>query len=133
MTDNQSDIGARLGDAMQKICDELPARLAVRAILLDAHKQLVEAVESGMDESMLAKRRSGMLPAIDEMVSIKVAEVMHEIATIAVEEFTNRTGQPFLWKDEPEYEPEQDNIIMSFHVDENGVVGFGEKPLSPER
>ena len=51
----------------------------------------------------------------------KIVEVLREIATISVEEFTRRTGQPFLWVDEPEL-PVDDTPMMSFSLDEKGNV-----------
>ncbi len=92
---------------MEAICAELPARLGIVTILRDAHERLVAAAPDA--------------PA--SFVAEKIVEVLREIATIAVEEFTRRTGQPFLWVDEPEL-PADDEPLMTFSLDEKGNVVF---------
>jgi hypothetical protein len=54
-------------------------------------------------------------------VNERLAEVLREVATYAVEQFTRRTGQPFQWVDEPE-PPQEDLILATFGLDENNNV-----------
>ncbi len=100
-----SDIGERIAKEFAALCAELPTRLNVVGILRDAHARFVAIAPDA--------------PA--EFVSEKVVEVLREIATHAVEEFTRRTGQPFLWVDEPEL-PADETPLMSFSLDEKGNV-----------
>jgi hypothetical protein len=102
------DIGGRIAAEMKTICDELPARLNIVAILRDAHARLVAAAPD----------------APQTFITDKLAEVLREIAAHTVEEFTRRTGQPFLWVDEPEPTEDPNNILMSFSLDEKGNVVF---------
>ena len=99
------DIGARIAKEMEAICTELPQRLNVIGILRDAHARIVAAAPD----------------APPAFISDKIVEVLREIATHAVEEFTRRTGQPFMWVDEPE-QPVDDTPMMSFSLDEKGNV-----------
>ena len=92
---------------MATICAELPTRLNIVAILRDAHTRLVTALPD----------------APPQFVTDKIVEVLREIAAHAVEQFTRRTGQPFLWVDEPE-QPVDDAPLMSFGLDEKGNVIF---------
>lgn len=101
------DIGERISKEMAAICDELPARLNIVAILRDAHARLAAAAPD----------------APDPFLAEKITEVLREIATHAVEQFTRRTGQPFLWVDEPELPPD-DTPLMSFGLDDKGNVTF---------
>lgn len=101
------DIGARIAKEMEAICAELPQRLGVVTILRDAHARLVAAAPDA--------------PAA--FVSEKIVEVLREIAAHTVEQFTRRTGQPFLWVDEPEL-PVDDTPMMSFRLDDKGNVTF---------
>ena len=103
----QAGIGARVAEEMKTICAELPARLSIVAILRDAHTRLVAAAPD----------------APPTFITEKIIEVLREIATHAVEEFTRRTGQPFLWVDEPEL-PVDDMPLMSFSLDDKGNVTF---------
>lgn len=101
------DIGARVSKEMAAICAELPTRLNIVAALRDAHARLTAAAPDA-PESFLAE---------------KITEVLREIAAHAVEQFTRRTGQPFLWTDEPEL-PADDAPLMSFWLDDKGNVTF---------
>jgi hypothetical protein len=101
------DDGTAAAAVMKAIYDEIPAKIGIRAILLDAHARLVPVC------------RPELLPA-------KIAEVLREIATYAVEQFTKRTGEPFEWTDEPEWQPDGENVIMSFALDAKGNVVFGD-------
>ena len=96
------DVGVRLSQAMEAISAEIPARLNVVGILRDAHERITKAA------------LPDVLPP--EVVTDKVTEVLREIATHAVEEFTRRTGQAFLWVDEPEPDA-GDDVVMSFGID----------------
>ncbi len=99
----------RVAKEMAAICAELPKRLNIVEILKDAYNRLSRAAEPDV------------LPP--QFFADKVVEVLREIATIAVEEFTRRTGQPFLWVDEPEL-PADDEPLMTFSLDEKGNVVF---------
>jgi hypothetical protein len=101
------DIGARIAKEFAAICAELPKRLDVVGILRDANARLVAAAGSAVPAQLLTD---------------KVVEVLREIATIAVEEFTKRTGQPFLWTDDGSDEPEE--VLMSFGLDDKGNLVF---------
>jgi hypothetical protein len=103
----ENDIGVRIAKEMEAICAELPARLNIVTILRDAHTRIAAAVPD----------------APPAFISDKIVEVLREIATHAVEEFTRRTGQPFMWVDEPE-PPVDDTPMMSFSLDEKGNVTF---------
>jgi hypothetical protein len=109
LVSTSDDIGERVGKEMAAICAELPTRLNIVEILRDAYNRLSRAAEPDV------------LPP--QFFADKVAEVLREIATHAVEEFTRRTGQPFLWVDEPEMK-EPDEPLMSFGLDEKGNVTF---------
>lgn len=100
------DIGARIAKEMTAICAELPARMNVVGILREAHARLVAAA----------------IDAPESFISEKVVEVLREIAAHAVEQFTRRTGQPFLWVDDPPME--EPEAVMSFSVDDKGNVVF---------
>lgn len=91
----------RLSKEVAKICAEIPTRLNVVGVLRDAHERFVAAAPDAP-------------PAV---VAEKVVDVLREIATHAVEEFTRRTGQPFLWVDEPDPAEDPDNSIMSIGVE----------------
>lgn len=101
------DVGARVADVMTAITKDIPGRLNIVGILRDAHAQLAAAAPD-------------LPPAF---LADKVVEVLREIATHAVEEFTRRTGQPFLWVDEPEL-PEDPEPLMSFRLDDKNNVVF---------
>ena len=96
-----TDPGSRINEAMRAICDEIPARLGIQSIMLDAHKRLAEAC-----------------PEHPEFVTEKLAEVLREIATVAVEELTRRTGEPFLWVDDPAQAAQDGEPLMSLALDE---------------
>lgn len=97
----EHDLATRISDEMTKIFEELPKRLNIAGILRDIHQRITLAVGSDT-----------VPPAF---INEKVVEVLREIATHAVEELTRRTGQPFLWVDDPpEVEPE---TIMSIGVE----------------
>lgn len=101
------DIGERIAKEMAAICVELPTRLNVVGILRDAHARFVAVAPDA--------------PA--PFISEKIVEVLREIAAHAVDQFTRRTGQPFLWVDEPEL-PIDDTPMMSFSLDDKGNVIF---------
>lgn len=86
------DPGIRISEVMTAITAEIPKRLNIIGILKDAHERISRAATPDV------------LPA--NVIIDKVTEVLREIATHAVEEFTRRTGQAFLWVDEPDEEPE---------------------------
>lgn len=104
---NSEDIGARITKVMTEINNDLPSRLNIVSILRDAHTRLIAAAPE----------------APEAFISEKIVEVLREIATHAVEQFTRRTGQQFLWVDEPELPPD-DTPLMSFHLDDKGNVTF---------
>lgn len=89
-----------LNNETTTITNEIPTRMNVVSILRDAHARLVAAAPD----------------APPALIAEKVVEVLREIATHAVEEFTRRTGQPFLWVDEPEL-PEDSEPLMSFGIE----------------
>ena len=103
-----TDIDTRIAAEMKAICDELPSRLNIVTILRDAHARLIAVAPD----------------APQQFIAEKISEVLREIAAHVVEEFTRRTGQPFLWVDEPEPAEDPDNILMSFGLDEKGNVTF---------
>jgi hypothetical protein len=105
MTVVENDIGARIAKEMEAICSALPTRLNIVGILRDAHARIAAAAPD----------------APPAFISDKIVEVLREIATHAVEEFTRRTGQPFMWVDEPEI-PVDDTPMMSFSIDKKGNV-----------
>lgn len=104
-----TDDGSLLAAEVAAICKTIPARLNIRAILVETHSRL-RGVQ-GADK----------LP--EQAIMEKIVDVLREIATHAVEEFTRRTGQPFLWQDEPE-QPQDEEPMMSFAVDPKGNVVF---------
>lgn len=101
------NIGSRVTEEMTAICEGLPTRLNIVGILRDAHTRLVAAAPN--------------VPP--QLIAEKIVEVLREIAAHAVEEFTRRTGQPFLWVDEPTLE-EPNDVLMSFGLDDKGNVTF---------
>ena len=105
------DVGARISAEMTSICKEIPERLNIQAILLDAHKRLTAAAGDTV------------LPS--SFWNDKLQEVLREIASHTVEEFTRRTGQPFLWVDEPDLSDlDGGDVLMHFSLDEKGHVRF---------
>lgn len=104
-----SDLGARISEAMTTICAEIPKRFDIRTFLQEAFNRISKAAEP--DE----------VP--QQFMIDKVTEVLREIATHAVDEFTRRTGQPFLWVDEPELPPDPEPL-MTFSLDDKGNVTF---------
>ena len=100
------NIGERIAKEMTAICAELPARLNVVGILRDAHARFHAAAPD----------------APEAIIADKIVEVLREIATHAVEEFTRRTGQAFMWVDDPE--PPPDDAPFTFAVDAKGNVTF---------
>jgi len=113
VSEPEDDIGVRVAKEMEAIFDELPGRLNIMGILQDAHGRLVAAAS--------APNVPALVPA--QLIVDKVVEVLREIATQAVGEFTRRTGQPFLWVDEPEFK-EPNEPLMSFGLDDKGNVVF---------
>jgi len=101
--------GTQITDVMKTLCDEIPARMNIVSILRDAHARIAAAVPTGVPP---------------EFVAEKVVDVLREIASHAVDEFTRRTGQPFLWVDEPDPAEDPDNVLMSFGLDDKGNVTF---------
>jgi len=102
------NFGAQLTEEVTKICAEIPDRLNIVGILRDAHARLTAAAPN--------------VPV--EVIAEKIVDVLREVASVAVDEFTRRTGQPFLWVDEPD-EPEE--MLMSIGVevkDGKGTVTF---------
>ena len=126
-----TDMAVRVNAAMEEILAEIPGRLNIRAILVDAHRRLVEVAAGGPTQHPAL----ALAPEVSQIVGHKIAEVLQEIATIAVDEFTNRTGQKFNWVDEPD-ESENDEPLMSFGLDDRGNVVFGntfdDAPKLPE-
>lgn len=102
----------RVTEALKAIFDEIPTRLNINALVKDAYERLAAAAQA--DGTPL------------EHINDKLVEVLREIATHTVEQFTRRTGQPFWWTDEPEWEPNADgsNVTMHFSLDEKGNVVF---------
>ena len=96
------DVGARLNEEVAKICAEVPERLNIVGILRDAHARLTK----------VAGDIAPSLPP--ELIMQQVVEVMREIASHAVGEFESRTGQQFLWVDEPD---EPDETLMSIGIE----------------
>jgi hypothetical protein len=92
------NFGALLTEEVTKICAEIPSKLNIVGILRDAHARLTAAAPD--------------VPS--EVIAEKVVDVLREITAVAVDEFTRRTGQPFLWVDEPD-EPQE--MLMSIGVD----------------
>ena len=81
----------------------------------DAHRRLgAVAVEPG---------EIGPSPVVGQLINNMLVEVLREHATVAVEEFTRRTGQPFWWEDEPEPQVDE-QPMMHFSIDEKGNVTF---------
>ena len=102
---------AKSNAELRAILDEIPKRLDVRGILAEAHRRLLDVMpfEGGaMRETLLREQ---------------VTEVLREIATHAVEQFTRRTGEPFWWHDDPEPVAD-DQPMMHFSLDEKGNVVF---------
>ncbi len=101
------DVGVRVAQEMAVVFKELPGRLNVVSILRDVHARLVVVAPD----------------APPELVAEKIVDVLREIAAHAVEEFTRRTGQPFLWVDDPQTD-EPSEPLMSFGLDDKGNVVF---------
>ncbi len=97
--------GAQLSEEVTKIFGEITTRLDIVGILRDAHTRLTAAAPT--------------VPA--ELIAQQVVEVLREIAAHAVGEFERRTGQQFLWVDEPD-EPEE--MLMSFGVEVKDGKGY---------
>lgn len=119
-------IGTRVSEVLAEIVAEIPERLALNALLRDAHARLVAALES---ETTADERR---LSACERIVTDNLAAVLREAATHLVEEYTSRTGEPFYWNDEPE-PPEDDGLGMRFALDEKGNLAFDNRPPEPPR
>ena len=112
--------GARVAEALKAIYDEIPQRLAVTTIIRDAHRRLYAA--AGIATDSIATDPATL--AVHTDIRGKLVEILREIATVAVNEFVARTGQSFMWKDEPEWEPDEGNVLMHFSVDAKGNVVF---------
>ncbi len=108
-----SDVDVRIAAAMKEIFNDIPLRVNINGIVKDAYERLMAAVSG--DSSPAPQT---------QIVAEKIAEVLREIASYAVEQFTRRTGQEFLWVDEPEPEQDEDNTLMHFTLDEKGNVVF---------
>lgn len=96
-------------EKQKEIFAEIPKRLNINAIVLDARDRMFAAVKTP-DEVALSFIRDAL------------TEVIREIATYAVAQFEGRTGQKFFWSDDPEPEPEA--TLMHFSVDVKGNVVF---------
>jgi hypothetical protein len=107
MSDN---VGVRVSEAMTAIYKDLPNRLNINSILQDA----------------LAKIGQAALPDVllPTFLTDKLIEILREIATYTVEEFTRRTGQQFFWVDEVDPAEDGKDVLMSFSLDEKGNVRF---------
>lgn len=92
-------LDARVSETMTTILAEIPVRLGIRAIAVDAHRRLVEA--AGVP----------LTPEVAQFIAGKVAEVLREVAAHAVDEFEQRTGQSFLWHDD------EDDLLDSVLAD----------------
>ncbi len=106
----ENSLGTRISDVMANLTDSIPKRLDIVGLLRDAHESIIRAAAPDM------------LPP--EVIIDKVTEVLREIASHAVGEFERRTGQQFLWVDEPEEPPE---MLMSIGIevkDGKGHVTF---------
>ena len=101
------DIGMRVAKEMAPILETVPARLGIVTILRDAHARLIVAVPD----------------APPALIAEKIVDVLREIAAHAVEQFTRRTGQPFLWVDDPQTD-EPAEPMMTFGLDDKGNVTF---------
>ena len=67
-------------------------------------------------------RLSAAVSAPEAMVAEHLTEVLREIASQAVHEFERRTGQQFLWIDEPDPAEDPNNALMEFRLDDKGNV-----------
>ena len=114
MTNEDDD--DRMANAMAAIFAEIPGRLSIRAIMLDAHQRIVSAAGPSVAE---------------DRVKSNLVEVLREIAAHAVGEFTRRTGEQFFWHDEPEWTPETGDVLMAFALDAKGNVIFGDTAPTP--
>ena len=100
-------LGAVLTAEIEKIYAEIPNKVDVVAILTDAHARLVAAAPT----------------APPEVIAERLVDVLREIATHVVAEFTLRTGLDF-WIDRPDPAEDPANALMTFSVDEKGHVRF---------
>ena len=111
MTNEDDD--DRMANVMASIFAEIPGRLSIRTIMLDAHQRIMSAAGPSVAE---------------DRVKSNLVEVLREIAAHAVGEFTRRTGEQFFWHDEPEWQPDSENVLMAFALDEKGNVVFDNGP-----
>ncbi len=103
-----SDTGTQLSEEVTKIFAELPTRLNIVGILREAHARFVAV--------------AGDVPP--DVIAAQVVEVLREIASQAVGEFENRTGQQFFWVDKPDPAENPNNVLMHFGLDAKGNVTF---------
>lgn len=96
-----------LGEETAAICKEIPSLLNIRTILNEVYARLIAI--------------PGVSALPQQAILEKVVDVLREIATHAVEEYTNRSGQPFLWVDAPEEQVEE-HTFMTFAFDEKGQI-----------
>jgi hypothetical protein len=114
-------IGQRVSEVMAAIFEEIPARVNINAILIDAHTRIRAAIGKLLDEQ-----------AANTIAVQRTQEVFQEIATYVVGQFTGRTGQPFEWHDTPDpTENGTADIIMAFKLDEKGNVLVDDTPPPP--
>ncbi len=112
MTD---DVAERLNTTTQAIFAEIPKRLGIDEIVKDAYGRLLKEC-----------------PDHPDLVVQKLVEVVREIATHAVSEFTRRTHEPFMWVDEPDFNPSTDNVLMNFALGPGGHVIFADQ-VEPDK
>lgn len=101
-------------EAQKAVFDAMRARLdaCINECIREAHHQI---------RALLTE---GDAAAREQHAAALLAEVLREIATRAVEVYTQRTGQPFWWVDEPEIKLDEP-LLMEFRLDEKGNVVFG--------
>ena len=107
----QYDQAARIAAVCKEVYDSIPKRMALSDLLRETHAKLLEAYGEVVSEQ-----------ARDMLITSKLAEILREVATYAVEQYTRRTGERWEWKDDPEPEPEE--ATMHFALDEKGNVTF---------
>lgn len=116
-------LGERLSEETAAILAEIPGRLDIRAVALDAHRRLAKAAAGG---SAVA---ATLAPEVEQAVAEKVAEVLHEVAAHAVDEFERRTGGSFLWFGEDDVlSPEE---ILALGSDPTADPSLPPTDLSP--